>query len=133
MTTFWEEYRESKGSGHLLYLQAHEKVVLLESGAPFDVTSVTEGTGRYGLEYDVSIAAGDAVKVMSFTAGYEGRDHKLKAMQAWLADHPFDAIRVRLVKVGRMFDLIDGRDGPEPTAEAPEFMDWTAPEPEAVS
>jgi hypothetical protein len=115
VTTFWDEYAESeRDPSRLLYLTAQHKLVLVESGAPFDVTSVTEGSGRYGSEFDVSIQAGDTVKVMSFAAGYEGRDHKLKAMQAWLADHPFDAIRVKLVKDGRMFDLIDGRDGSEP-------------------
>ena len=124
--TFWEEWQDAESDPERwLYLTAVQKLAMLDSGNPFDVTSVTEGRGRYGLEWDVTIAAGDTVKAMSFAAGYEARDHKLKAMQAWLADRPFGAIRCRLVMHGRMFDLADGRDGSE-EPEPVEFIDWTA-------
>ena len=125
---FFDEFKANEADPEKwLYLTAAQKVAMLESGNGFDVTTVTPSVGRYGREWDVSIAAGDTVKAMSFTAGYEGRDHKLAAMQEWLAERPFGTIRCELVMRGRMFDLADGRDGseePEPVA----FVDWTADE-----
>jgi hypothetical protein len=125
MSSFWDEHRAAESDpSRWLYITAEQRLSMLESGNPFDVTGVMQGSGRYGLEWQATLAAGDAVKVLSLRAGYEGRDHKLAAMQAWFGEHPFGTIRCRLALKGRMHDLVDGREGSE-KPEPVEFMDWT--------
>jgi hypothetical protein len=99
VTTFWEEHRAAESDpSKWLFLTAAQRQQLLEDGIAFDVTGVSQGSGKYGREWQATITAGDTVKVLSFAHGCEGRDHKLAAMQAWLADRPFGVIRCQLVK-----------------------------------
>jgi hypothetical protein len=130
VTTFWEVYEPFDGPG--LYLGAIDKQRMIDNGLPFEVTSISEGEGQYGPEFNCTIQSpdpetdgGHVAKVLSLKIGYEGRDHKLRAMSDWLESHYPETVLCRLVKVGRMHDLADGRDAQEPRGDEA-WMDWNA-------
>ena len=127
--TFWEVYQPFDGPG--LYLRAEDKLKMVENGLPFSVTSISEGDGAYGPEFNVTIEmpdpatdGGKIAKALSLKIGYVGRDRKLRAMREWLESNFPEAVVCKLVTKGRMYDLADGLDALDQGA----WVDWSADE-----